>query len=201
MIAKVMNGVAPGQEAREKERDKTAWMDGGGLEASQLTDTTQEGGPEERQQLRQQPKRSLPLKLQPKLQHEPKPKPKSAPTAARHWETVPARTQSQRAPIGPGESSTAGTRLIVKRGENVPLPGPAPTSGSSMADRRLILRKDESIPLPQKMDDGIASAVDRALFRQRATAHVRILTAKRNAKGTITAITHQNPTAEMPLLY
>jgi hypothetical protein len=43
MIAKVMKGVAPGQEAREKERDETARMDGGGLEASQHADTTQEG--------------------------------------------------------------------------------------------------------------------------------------------------------------
>jgi len=51
MIAKVMNGVAPGQDAREKEIDKTAKMDGGGLEASQHADTTQEGGPEKHQQL------------------------------------------------------------------------------------------------------------------------------------------------------
>ena len=44
MIAKVMKGVGPGHEAREEERDKTAGMDGGGLEASQHADTTQEGG-------------------------------------------------------------------------------------------------------------------------------------------------------------
>jgi len=46
MIAKVMEGVAPGQEAREKERDKTSKLDGGGREASQHADTTQKGGPE-----------------------------------------------------------------------------------------------------------------------------------------------------------
>jgi hypothetical protein len=45
IIAKIMKGVGPGQEAREKERDKTARMDGGGLEASQHADTPQEGGP------------------------------------------------------------------------------------------------------------------------------------------------------------
>ena len=44
MIAKVMKGVAGDQEAREKERDRTARMDGGGLEASQHADTTQERG-------------------------------------------------------------------------------------------------------------------------------------------------------------
>jgi hypothetical protein len=69
MITNVMNGVASGQEAREKHRDKTAGMDGGELEASQHADTTQEGGPEERQQLQQQPKTRLPLKVQPKPQH------------------------------------------------------------------------------------------------------------------------------------
>ena len=40
MIAKVMKGVAPGQEVREKPREKTARMDGGGLESSQHADTT-----------------------------------------------------------------------------------------------------------------------------------------------------------------
>jgi len=69
MIAKVRNAVAPGQEAKEKERDKTAGMDGGGLEASQHVDTMQAGGSERRQQLQQQPKPRLPLKVQPKSQH------------------------------------------------------------------------------------------------------------------------------------
>jgi len=199
MIAKIMKGVAPGQEAREKERDETARMDGGRLEASQHPDTPQEGGPEKRQQLQQQLKPRPPLKVQPKPQHEPKPK--SAPTPTRRWETVPPRNQSQRALIGPGGSSMTARRLILKRDESVALPGLAPTSGSSMADRQLILRRDESIPLPRKMDEEIASAVNRALFQQQAPAHVRIMNARRNAKGTITAITHQNSTAELALLY
>jgi len=74
-------------------------------------------------------------------------------------------------------------------------------SGSSMADRRLILRWDESIPLPNKMDQEIASVVNRALLQQQAPAHVRIMNVKRNARGTITAITHQDATAKMALLY
>jgi hypothetical protein len=65
MIANVMKGVAPGQVAREKQRDKTARMDGGGLEALQHADRTQEGGPEKHQQLQQQSKPRLQLKLQP----------------------------------------------------------------------------------------------------------------------------------------
>ena len=69
MIAKVMKGVAPGQEVRERERDKTAGMDGGGLEASQHADTTQEGGPEQFQQLQLQPETRLPLIVPPKPQH------------------------------------------------------------------------------------------------------------------------------------
>ena len=162
MIVKVMKGVAPGQEARDKESDETERMDGGGLEASQHVDTPQEGGPEKRQQLQQQPKPRLLLKVQPKPQH--KPKPKSAPTPARRRKTGPPRTHSQRAPSGPGGSSMTARRLIIKRDESVALPGPAPTSGSSMADTRLILRRDESIPQPRKMDEEIASAVNRALF-------------------------------------
>jgi len=129
MIAKIMKGVASGQEVREKERDETAGTDGGGLQASQHADTTREEEPEKRQQLQQQPKPKLQLKLQPKPQ--PAPKPKSAPTPARRWETVPPRAESQRAPVGPG---------------------PAPTVGSSMAERRLILRRDDSVPLSNKMD-------------------------------------------------
>jgi hypothetical protein len=73
LSAKVMKEVAAGQEAREKERDKTARIDGGGLEASQHADTTQKGGPEKYQQLQQQPKPRPQPKLQPKPQHEPRP--------------------------------------------------------------------------------------------------------------------------------
>jgi len=41
----------------------------------------------------------------------------------------------------------------------------------------------------------------RALFHQQAPAHIRIINARRNAKGAISAITHQNATAEMALRY
>jgi hypothetical protein len=51
------------------------------------------------------------------------------------------------------------------------------------------------------MDQEIASAINRALFHQKAPAHVRIMNAKRNARGTITAVTHQNATAAMALMY
>jgi hypothetical protein len=70
-----------------------------------------------------------------------------------------------------------------------------------MAQRRLILRRDEGVPLPNKMDQEIASAINRALFHQKAPAHIRIMNAKNNARGTITAITHQNATAAMALIY
>jgi len=51
------------------------------------------------------------------------------------------------------------------------------------------------------MDQEIASAINRALFHHQAPAHIRIMNARRNAKGAITAITNQNATAEMALLY
>ena len=53
MIAKTMNGVAQGHEAREREREMNARMDGGGLEASQPADTTREERTEERQKPQQ----------------------------------------------------------------------------------------------------------------------------------------------------
>jgi len=178
MITKVMKGVAPGQGVREKEREKAARMEGGGLEASQQADMTQEEGPEARQWPQQQPKPKLQLKLQPRL--EPVPKAQPLPTPARGWETVPPRTQSQEAPASPAHATT---------------------TGSSIAERRLILRRDHSVPLPNKMDLEIASAIDRALIQQKAPANVRIMNAKRNAKCTITAITHQNSAAAMALAY
>jgi len=70
-----------------------------------------------------------------------------------------------------------------------------------MADRCLILRRDESVPLPNKMDQEIASAINRALFHQQAPANIRIMNARRNAKGAITAITHQNATAERAMQF
>jgi len=53
-IAKNMNGLAHGQERREREGEMTARTDSGGLEDSQVAEKTQEEGPEERQQLQQQ---------------------------------------------------------------------------------------------------------------------------------------------------
>jgi len=148
----------------------------------QHADITLDGGPERRQQLQQQPKPKLLVKLQPTLQQETKPK--LAPTPARRWETVPPQAQCQRARVGPG-----------------PGPGPAPPAGLNTAERRLILRRDESVPPPEKIDQEIASAINRALFQQKAPAHVRIMNTKRYARGTITAVTHQNATAAMPLMY
>jgi len=49
------------------------------------------------------------------------------------------------------------------------------------------------------MDQEITSAINIAGFHQQALAHIRIRHARRNAKGTIVAITHQNATAEMAL--
>jgi len=70
-----------------------------------------------------------------------------------------------------------------------------------MAERRLISRRDDSVPLSHQMDQEIMSAINRALFHQKAPAHIRIMNAKRNARGAITAITHQNAIAEMALQY
>jgi len=71
----------------------------------------------------------------------------------------------------------------------------------SIGERRLILKRAESVPLSNEMDQEIASPINRALFHQKAPAHIRIMKAKRNANGTITAITHPNTTAEMALQY
>jgi hypothetical protein len=51
------------------------------------------------------------------------------------------------------------------------------------------------------MEQKIASAINRALFHQKAPAHIRIMNAKRNARGMITAITHLNATAVIALIY
>jgi len=47
------------------------------------------------------------------------------------------------------------------------------------------------------IDEKIASVVNRALFQQQTKAHVSIMNAKRNARSTITAFTHQNANAEV----
>ena len=57
------------------------------------------------------------------------------------------------------------------------------------------------MPLPNKMDQQIASAINRALFHQQAPAHIRMMNARRNANGAITALTLQNATAEMAMQY
>jgi len=72
---------------------------------------------------------------------------------------------------------------------------------ADVAERRLILKRDESIPLSNKMDQEVASAMSRVLFHQQAPAHIRIMNAKMNAKGAITAIAHPNATAEMASPY
>jgi hypothetical protein len=70
-----------------------------------------------------------------------------------------------------------------------------------MVERRLILRRDQSVQLSNKIDQEIVSAINRALFHQKAPAHIRIMNAKRNANGAITAITHSNATAEKAMQY
>ena len=57
------------------------------------------------------------------------------------------------------------------------------------------------MPLPNKMDQEIGSAINRALYHQQAPAHIRIMKARRNEMGAITAITQQNVTAEMAMRY
>jgi hypothetical protein len=57
------------------------------------------------------------------------------------------------------------------------------------------------VPLPDKMDQEIESAINRADFHQKAPSHIRIMNAKRNPQGAITAITHKNATAAMVLTY
>jgi hypothetical protein len=51
------------------------------------------------------------------------------------------------------------------------------------------------------MDQEIACAINRALFHRKAPAQIRIMNAKSNARGTITAITHQNATAAMAPIF
>jgi len=182
MVTRVVATTEGGQREERK-----ADTNGASLEASMHAETSQRGQPEEPEQRQQS---------QPRRQHEPKPKPKpnpaptltprttltlmavttSVPTPARRWETVPPRNQKKPAS-----------------------PAPAPMTGSSLADRRIIIRRDKNVPLPNEMDQEIASAINRALFHHQAPAHIRIMNARRNAKGAITAITHHNATAEMAL--
>jgi hypothetical protein len=70
-----------------------------------------------------------------------------------------------------------------------------------MVEWGLFLRRDEGVLLPNKMDQEIALAIKRALFHQKAPAHIRSMNAKRKGKGAIMAVTHQNATAAMGLVY
>ena len=57
------------------------------------------------------------------------------------------------------------------------------------------------MPPPNKMDPEIALAIKRALFHQQALADIRIMNARKNAKGAITTSRHQDATAKMVLGY
>ena len=186
---KVTTGVAATERCKREER--IADTEGVGLEALIHPDMPLTGGPK---QLKEQHQLQLGRKLQ--LMQKPKPNPAltqtpmltttSTPTVAttsvttpnRRWETLPPQNQTTLA-----------------------CPAPAPTTGSSLADRCLIVSSDESTPLTNKMHQVIASAINRTLFHQQAPAHIRIMNARRNGKGAITVITHQNATAEMALLW
>ena len=52
-----------------------------------------------------------------------------------------------------------------------------------------------------QMDQEIVSEINRVLFHQQAPAHIRIMNARRNAKGAMTAIMHQNAMAEIAMQY
>jgi len=174
-------GAAPAQNVGHAGRDATAWRDMGGLSPSQLPGATQDGEPAKLQLLQEQqkPKCKLQLSLQPRPRQEPKPN-HMTPVTSRRWETMHPRIQSQ---MVPGRQH------------------PAPTTGSNMADGHFISRRDEWVPPPMMKDQAIASAIDRALFHQQAPARFRIVKASRNTKGAMMAITHQNTTAKMALLY
>ena len=51
------------------------------------------------------------------------------------------------------------------------------------------------------MDQEIASVINTAHFHQQAPTYNRIMNARRNVKGAITAMTHQNTTAAMAMRY
>jgi hypothetical protein len=204
MVKRVVAAIA-----RDQREGRKADTKGVGLEASIHTDLTQTGGPkkpEERPQLQpeKQPK-SVPVPMpKPKPNPNPNPKPNLAPALR----PTPTPTPAPRATSTP-KGATAPVPTPTRQWETVPprnqkklaSPAPAPTTGSSMADRHLILRRDDSVPLPNKMDQEIASAINRALFHQQAPPHIRIMNARRNAKGMIMAITDQNATVEMAMRY
>jgi len=69
-----------------------------------------------------------------------------------------------------------------------------------MAERRLILRRAKGVLLANKMDLEIALVIIRERLHQNTPAHVWIMKAKWNARGTIIAITQQTATAAMALI-
>ena len=66
----------------------------------------------------------------------------------------------------------------------------APTTGLSMANRHLPVRRVESELLSSKTDQEIETAINRVLFHKQCPAHIKIMDARRNANGVITAIMH-----------
>lgn len=80
-------------------------------------------------------------------------------------------------------------------------PVTSPTTCSMLAARRRILMRDEHLPLPNMIDQTIASAINGMFFHHQIPAHIWIMNARRNAKIAITAITQQNPTADIALWY
>jgi len=201
MVARAVAATERGQE--EERRADTERV---GLEASIHTDLTQTGRPEVREQRQQlQPGRqlkSMPTpkpKPKPKSNRTPNPSPKPNPAPAPAPAPRPSPTPTPGTTSAPrGAKSSAPIQTLTRLWETVPPrnqkkqanPGPALTTGPGMADRGLILRRDRIVPLPNKMDQDIASAINRALFHQQAPAHIRIMNARSNAKGAITAITH-----------
>jgi len=70
-----------------------------------------------------------------------------------------------------------------------------------MAERHLILNRDKNVLLTNKMDQGITSGINRALFHQKGLAHIRIMNAKRNDNGAITAMKQTIASPKMALQY
>ena len=182
MVTRVVAATEGGQR-----EEKKADTNGVGLEASMHTETSQTGRPEKPEQSQQSQHRRQP-KPKPKPKPNPAPTPMqrttsttiavttSVPTPARRWETVPPPNK----------------KILAS-------PAQAPMTGSSLADGHIMLRRDENLPLCNQMDQDISSAINRAFFHQQAPAHNGVLNARMNPRGAITAITHQNATAEMAL--
>lgn len=57
------------------------------------------------------------------------------------------------------------------------------------------------MPIRNKTDQEVAGAINRAIFHRQALAYLRVMNARRNAKGALTAITNQNVQSEMAMRY